>query len=220
MTVDQIAENAVDLLAQLLAGVLTGTAKQAADELFDLASSRMARKREPGLITALQDSPGDLQTKSKLRQKIAQEMSGDGDFRQQVVILLDRSAQSTTASIRQTAGRDNFGAGRDLSVDQSKRNTKINFGGVVVTIVAVAALIFGGKFVIEKIQESTGSTLTGDSTCTEFLKADSATQVAVMKELYLNAKQPERAGDPFILQNATYSCGQAPNMKLSRLASR
>jgi hypothetical protein len=39
-----------------------------------------------------------------------------------------------------------------------------------------------------------------------------------MEDLYLAAGHAGRAGDPFILQNATCSCGQAPNTTLGTLA--
>jgi hypothetical protein len=40
-----------------------------------------------------------------------------------------------------------------------------------------------------------------------------------MKRLYVAAGKAERAGDPFILQNATYACGRVPNTTLGKITS-
>jgi hypothetical protein len=223
MTYVGLAKQATVLLARLMTGSLSGPPEEAADRLFDLVSGRLVRKGESDVVRDFQRDPGSPGNRTALTKRLGRELMDD-TFRWEVTNCLDESTSETSGDFAQVAGRDSYGAGRDLRVDQSRRasTTKNHFGGVLIAVVAVVALIavgFGAKAVLNSLGNSLGSTsLTGDSTCAEFLRADSATQVAAMKELYLSAGRADRAGDPFILQNATYSCGQSPNMKLSTLA--
>ncbi|MEC3982132.1 hypothetical protein [Amycolatopsis sp. H20-H5] len=219
-----LAGRTAALLAGLLSNSLSGDADTAANRLFNLVSGRLVRKGESWVLQNLQTDPGSRHARNALAQRLGPELTDDS-FRREVSACLDQSATTTSGSFAQHAGRDNFGAGRDLRVDQSERtsNTKNHFGGIVTAVVAVVAIIalgFGAKAVVGKLSDSLGPSLDSGSTCAQFLQADSAAQVAVMKKLYLAAGHADRAGDPFILQNATYSCGQSPNLKLGTLAAR
>jgi hypothetical protein len=215
-----LAQEATELLARLVTDALTGTAHAAADRLFDLVSARLMRRGQSAVVDAFQRSPSSPAARAGLAQRLASELA-DEQFRHSVQICVDQSRPRSDVRITQQAGRDSFAAGRDQQIDQSKRTTKNHFGGILIAAVAIVALIalgFGAKAVVANFQEPEAPPLDANSTCAEFLRADSQTQVAVMKDLYLAAGHADRAGDPFILQNATYSCGQAPNMTLGTLA--
>jgi hypothetical protein len=59
--------------------------------------------------------------------------------------------------------------------------------------------------------------LSGTSTCSEWLGADSQTQAATLKKVYLNANRTQYAADPFIVQNGQYFCGQNPSITLNQI---
>ncbi|MEU4247744.1 hypothetical protein AB0F15_10055 [Amycolatopsis sp. NPDC026612] len=214
-----LAKQVTVLLAELLSGTLSGRAEEAADRLFDLVSGRLARAGQTEAVRDFRQHPASTANRDALTQCVARELTNDV-FHREVTACLDQSV-TTSGGFRQTSGRDSYGAGRDLSVDRSRRTSKTSFGGLPVAAVAIVALIalgLGAKVVFGGSGTQTGTSLDADSTCTEFLRADPATQMAVVKELYLAAGHADRAGDPFILQNATYACGSSPNMKLRTLA--
>ncbi|MCX2950924.1 hypothetical protein [Lentzea sp. NEAU-D7] len=157
-------------------------------------------------------------------------LEDDRAFRRSVTAQLPAVQGNTISAGGSITATGGVIAGGDVSgsnnTDNSKKKT--SFGGILVTVVAVAGLLLAGRAVINNLttgdpgDPAGGSipALTGSHTCRDFLAADQPTQLATLKRVYLEAGDAERAGDPFILQNGQYTCGQAPNMKLEKLARR
>jgi hypothetical protein len=227
MDTTALADQAVDLIFKLLGGALQGPAEQAGDELFDLVAGRLSRSGRDSALRDFRAAPSHPRSHAALVEALTAELEASQSFRTSVAHSVDTAlhvstSDSRTAS-RVSADRGSNAAGRDLSIDQSSTSTKNNFGGIPVAAVALAALavialLYGGYRVVTGVVED--SSMNADTTCSEFLVADSRAQVEVMKRLYVAAGKPDRAGDPFILQNATYTCGEAPNTTLGRITSR
>jgi hypothetical protein len=164
--------------------------------------------------------------------RVSELMDADAAFRDSVTSQLRSTGNTVSAggSITATHGVVAGGNVSDSNNTDIRNvgNKKNHFGGILVAVVAVVALFLVGKQVISTITEngngpsgnsrSGGPALTGSSTCRDFLAADPATQTDVLKRVYLAAGREDLAGDPFILQNGQYRCGQAPGIKLERLA--
>jgi len=120
------------------------------------------------------------------------------------------------------ADRGSYASGRDMRVDQRRKKT--NYGGLVAgavaVVVVIAVLLIGRAVYVNLIESNLVSGMNEKTTCREFLAADPQTQGSVMRRLYLKANHPDRAGDPFIAQNAEYDCGSSPDMTLGQLATR
>ncbi|HEX7303363.1 hypothetical protein [Lentzea sp.] len=163
-----------------------------------------------------------------LAREVAVLLEQDLAFRRSLTAQLPASRGNTIFAGGSIAATDGIIAGGDVKDSHNTDNSKkTNYGGILVAVVAVAALYFAGKSVINGLGSDDpadpgggSAVLTGSHTCRDFLAADQSTQLATLKRIYLDAGDAEQAGDPFILQNGQYTCGQAPNMKLSNLARR
>ncbi|MET9227275.1 hypothetical protein [Lentzea sp. NPDC003310] len=152
----------------------------------------------------------------------------DQNFRRSVTAQLPAFHGTTISAGGSISVTDGIIAGGDVRDSHNTHNNKkTNYGGILVAGVAVVALFLAGRAVVNVIAEipadpggGGAAVLTGSHTCRDFLAADQSTQLATLKRIYLDAGDAERAGDPFILQNGQYTCGQAPNMKLANLARR
>jgi hypothetical protein len=167
---------------------------------------------------------GRIETLLEDHPELARELT---ELVREIERALTPAAGPSSQTVR--ADRGGFASGRDLRVDQrqdhSKTTRKTNYGGLVagaVAIVVVVAVLLIGRAVIVNVGKAIGSVsqMNEATTCREFLAADSETQASVMKRLYLKYNHPDAAGDPFIVQNAEYSCGSSPDMTLGQLASR
>lgn len=157
-------------------------------------------------------------------------LEDDQAFRRSVTAQLPASQGNSISAGGSITATGGVIAGGDVSDSNNTDNSrkKTSFGGILVTVVAVAGLLLAGRTVINNLTSNEpgdpvgGSTpaLTGAHTCRDFLAADQPTQLATLKRVYLDAGDAESAGDPFILQNGQYTCGRAPNMKLEKLARR
>lgn len=221
MDVNPLAFRIIQVIVQSLTGVLSGPAAPAANELRDL------------VFDTFRDTPGGLAFQrlaeaptSRSRQKDAQstlfgKLAADPDFRRHATDVLDwtafhdesRTSTTVTASGRATA------AGRDLN----STTNKTNYGGLVVGLFAVVVIIVLAvawpkiQSVLQDVTSGTG--MNANTTCREFLAADTGSQAEIMKKVYLDANKPNLAGDPFIVQNADYFCGQEPDVTLGQLAA-
>ncbi|MEO6082938.1 MAG: hypothetical protein ABIQ18_07510 [Umezawaea sp.] len=222
-----LADQAVGLIFKLLSGVLQGPAGQAGDQLFDLVAGRLARAGKDEALHDFRSAPARPESHTALVDALRAELDASQSFRASVAHSVDTALHVSTTDSRTastvSADRGSSAAGRDLSIDQSTTSTKNSFGGISVVAVAISALavialLYGGYQVVAGVVAD--SSMGADTTCSEFLLADSQAQVEVMKRLYVAAGKPDRAGDPFILQNATYTCGEAPNTTLGRIAGR
>lgn len=159
--------------------------------------------------------------------EVARLMEADDGFRRSVTAQLPAGRGNTISAGGPITATGGIIAGGDVSGSHNTDNRKkISFGGLLVAVVALGALLLVGKSVVGNLVTDVvdgavdQATLTGSDTCRDFLAADPSTQIAVLKRVYLDAGKTERVGDPFILQNGQYECGQAPNMKLEDLARR
>ncbi|WP_394613526.1 hypothetical protein JNUCC0626_26790 [Lentzea sp. JNUCC 0626] len=164
--------------------------------------------------------------RTTLLDRVIELLDDDPAFRRSVTAQLATTGTTISAGGSITASGNGVIAGRDVDQSRHTQHKKTNYGGILVAGVAVVALFLVGKTVINNLgtdepsTPGTSSVLTGNHTCRDFLAADQPTQLATLKRIYLDAGDAERAGDPFIMQNGQYTCGQAPNMKLSGLARR
>ena len=157
-------------------------------------------------------------------------LEDDQAFRRSVTAQLPAFQGNTISAGGSITATGGVIAGGDVSGSNNTDNSrkKTSFGGILVTVVAVAGLLLAGRTVINNLTtgdpgvpgDGSQPSLTGSHTCRDFLAADQPTQLATLKRVYLDAGDAKGAGDPFILQNGQYTCGQAPNMKLEKLPRR
>ncbi|WP_405726703.1 hypothetical protein OG607_23310 [Streptomyces sp. NBC_01537] len=120
----------------------------------------------------------------------------------------------------QVGGQGNTVAGRDISDSHDSRKTKVSFGGVVVALIAIVALIWGGAKVVNQITSDDGNApgnLTATSTCRQWLLADPTTQRQSAIDIALQAGNTEAARDVFIMENTQYTCGNSPDATLGNV---
>ncbi|WP_329547829.1 hypothetical protein OG548_30770 [Streptomyces sp. NBC_01356] len=119
----------------------------------------------------------------------------------------------------QVSGQGHTVAGRDVNDSHDSRKTKVTFGGAVVALIAIVALIWGGGKIINNItsdDDSAGS-LTSTSTCRDWLLADPTTQRKSAIDIALQAGNTEAARDAFIMENTQYTCGNSPDATLGNV---
>jgi hypothetical protein len=124
------------------------------------------------------------------------------------------------------ADRGSYASGRDMHLDQrqdhSRSSKNTNYGGIVAgtvaVIIVIAVLLIGRTVYVNLLGSGSVSRMNESTTCKEFLAADSENQGSVMKGLFLKYNNTQAAGDPFIVQNAQFECGQNPDMTLGQLA--
>ncbi|MCG8916276.1 hypothetical protein L6E12_10790 [Actinokineospora sp. PR83] len=222
MDVTASAGLAVDLVHRMLTDTCRADEVQKASALHSLMVKNLSGSGRSEVLRAFHTDLASVVKRRHLVDAVADNLRADLGFRAAVSVYLPPGNSNTIkagGSISASgqgivAGGDVRSTNNSHNVDTSKRN----YGGIPVAAVAVVALCLVGTGVV--ISVASGPGLDADSTCSEFLAADSDTQVAVLKKVYLAAGKPDRAGDPFILQNGVYTCGLAPNTTLGRLASR
>jgi len=226
MDTSTLASQAINVLVRLFAGNLKGPAATAATGLYDLIFRNFTSTGDTGILEQLKNSPRQLPRQDAVSGVLSSKLDSNERFRNSVSSMVENfndslNDQSQNAA-HVTADRGSIAAGRDLSVDQSKRTDKTNYGGIVVALFAVVVvliLVAAWPKIQSALQNvTTGGGMSANTTCRDFLAADSNSQAQIMKKVYLDANKPSLASDPFIVQNAEYFCGQAPNMTLGHLA--
>ncbi|WP_043677422.1 hypothetical protein [Streptomyces xylophagus] len=93
-------------------------------------------------------------------------------------------------------------------------NKKVSFGGLVaIAAVIIVVLIFVGKMASSVLGGISGPSITADSTCGDWLRADQSTQYQSAMNIAVERNSPEK-GDPFIVQNIQYDCQNNTDTKL------
>jgi hypothetical protein len=188
-------------------------------KLLDVVAGQMARQKSGQVLDKFLSNPADDAGRTSLLTELVRQFHSDADFRRDVSSLVQSltGGAPLTATVV-TATHDSVAIGHAQG-DVNVWNRRVTIGGFsiplgAVIIGAAIVLAFGGFF----IANAGGSgSLSGSSTCREWLAADSATQAAVLKKLYLDAGKTERAADPFIVQNGQYFCGPRPDVTLGKL---
>ncbi|MDI5974994.1 hypothetical protein [Amycolatopsis magusensis] len=216
MDLTQSASRAVNSVQNMLVGRATPTEAERARSLQSLIIEGLNDPAHSTALLKFLSDPVSRSNRDEVVEAVTQKLRSDTAFRSSISDALQPPAHSGISVGGSINAEKSDFAGRDL--DKSK---KTHFGGILVAVVAVVALFLVGREVVVSMASSDeGGSLTGKSTCREFLAASSAEQVAVLKRVYLDAGKTERAGDPFILQNGVYLCGGAPSLTLEALAQR
>jgi hypothetical protein len=129
--------------------------------------------------------------------------------------VVNQESNSGPNQSQQVGGRGNTVAGRDVS---HSNNKSFKTGGILVAVVAVVALIWGGSKIYNAAARSvSGSSITTDSKCQDWLKADENTQrQSALAAAEADGNQAEMS-DGFIVQNVQYNCGYNPNATLREI---
>jgi hypothetical protein len=186
-----------ELLAQLNEDRRTVRSAAGADRD---AVSAAARARWSGVLRNLAQSDPDAPATFKELAAILEQTGGQS-------VVDQRSNRGSNQNIN-VSGRGNNVAGRD-------NNKTIKTGGVLIAIVAVVAIIWGGSKIYDVASNAvSGPSITPNSTCSQWLRADENTQrqsaLAAAEE---DGNQAEMS-DGFIVQNVQYDCGYNPNSTL------
>lgn len=226
MDTDALASRAINILVSFFTGNLKGAAAVAASNLYELIFRNFEASGNSDVLERLEKLPRQFPRQDEATKALTRKLDSNETFRGSVSSMIQNISDSLNDQSSNvayvSANRGSMAAGRDLSIDRSKRTNKTNYGGIVVGIVAIV-VIFILVAAWPKIQSAlqgitTGSGMSANTTCRDFLAADSNSQAQIMKKVYLDANKPSLASDPFIVQNAEYFCGQAPNMTLGHLA--
>lgn len=223
------ASRAVDLVHRMLTDTLDPGDRQVAGSVQALIVSNLSSSSHSTSLVQYLGNPQSTALRQELVKAVAEKVQSDEPFRTSLEKLLTPSRHTTM-----TAGRDMRASGRGIisagdvshsnnsTVDNStSSNTKkTHFGGILVAAVAVVALFLIGRAVIVNLASDEGRKLDGSSTCRDFLAASPDQQIDGLKRVYLANNRPDLAGDPFILQNGQYSCGNSPSITLDAMARR
>jgi hypothetical protein len=124
----------------------------------------------------------------------------------------------------QVSGNGNRVVGRDDNSSHTANSHNVSnsgnthYGGILVAVVAVIAIIWGGTKVYQSVvADDPSSGLSADATCREWLQADPAVQRQSALTAATQAGNKEAASDGFIVQNTQYNCGYNPDMTLRQL---
>ncbi|WP_328346503.1 hypothetical protein [Micromonospora sp. NBC_00421] len=219
-----LASDAIGLLAALAQGTLQGVGAQAGEELYDLVAAQMRTAGERPALEAFEEDPTNTAIQRRFRAALAHELAADPQFRATVSRIAEKAVDgNASVSFGNTVNSPtNILSGEAQQGDRynyGHQGNKINFGGILIAVVAVVALFFAGRAIYVSVggDSSGGTGLSESSTCTEYLSKDDATRKETMRRLYLEAGKADRAGDAFILQNADYECGQRPKSTLAQI---
>jgi hypothetical protein len=210
---EAVAQRSVVMMADLLSGRLSGVPERAGNELYAVVSRRL-RHSDRSAVEAFEGAPDSLACREALVATVLSQLARDHEFRERVQGLVGQPAPTVTVH---ATGRS-AAAGRDVN-----QNRKTSYGGLVVggvALVVIIALILVGRVVVNVLEGLPGQGLSGDSTCRDYLAStDVGEKQRVMKALYLERDKPSLAGDPFIIQNTEYYCGNRPDDTLADVAT-
>jgi hypothetical protein len=219
-----LAMAAAEALAKVFSGVLGGTVRSVSDQLYGLVSRRFRSLGEGGTFDAYESDVAAPAARDRVIQTLRLQLANDAEFRQQVNTLVSR-INASDSSVRSvvSASHGSAAAGRDLTQTTSHSNKRTSYGGIVVAVVAIAVvalvLLIGRRVWTAVDHTIQANRLGGNTTCSQYLAStDSEAKAGVMKQLYLARNKPQQAGDPFIIQNTEYYCGNNPRTTLAQLA--
>jgi hypothetical protein len=188
-------------------------------KLLDAVAGQMARQNSGQVLDKFLSNPADDAGRTMLLTELVRQFRDDADFRHDVLSLVQSlTGGAPPKATVVTATHDSVAIGHAQG-DVNVWTRRVTIGGFSIPLGAVIiggaiVMAFGGFF----IANTGGSgSLSGSSTCREWLAADSATQATVLKKLYLDAGKTEHAADPFIVQNGQYFCGPRPDTTLGKL---
>jgi hypothetical protein len=218
---DTLAENAVDLIA----ATFRGAPGEIGKSMLRLVAGQLSLSGDGDTLADLRRRPHDEDVQVTLAAAILDEMRSDPVFRRGVFDLVSQVATepaaggvhvNTTTATRGGVAVTNTGGTVNIL------SKKVNFGGLSVsvgTLVLAGVVVLGlGGWGLSAVSGS-GPSVSGTTTCREWLGLDYQTQSDVMKKLYLAADKPNRAADPFIVENTQYACGSRPDNTLNQLVA-
>lgn len=227
MDTNALTLRVINVLVSFFAGSLKGAAAVAASELYELVFRNFESTGNSDVLERLEKLPRQFPRQAEASKVLSGKLDADEGFRTSVSSMVQNISDSLNDQSSNvayvSANRGSMAAGRDLSIDRSKRTNKTNYGGIVIGVFAVAVILIlvAAWPKIQSVLQTvtTGSGMSASTTCRDFLAADTNSQAQIMKKVYLDANKPSLASDPFIVQNAEYFCGQEPDVTLGHLAA-
>lgn len=222
--VKQIIESLRPFLPQV-AGTVSGLSEGAlaARSLYEIVAEVMRRNDEEQALREFAAHPTD---NSLVRRVLVRAVEQDPALGDRLAGALTTVTSPASTNVVDQSGSIVAGhqVGRDLVNDQStthhnqtthnKRSSYVPF--IIALVIGAILVCVVGKAILSSL----GGGLDGSSTCQDYLaSSDTSDKMSVMKSLYLNAHKPQLAGDPYIIQNTEYFCGNSPNMTLSQLVA-
>ena len=219
MDQDTLAERAVDLITATLTGANDGVGKN----LLRLVAGQLSLSGDGDTLDDLRERPRDEDVQVTLVTTLVDQLRSDPGFRRDVLGLVGQVAESPAGGgfhVNTTTADRGGIAVTNTGGTVSILHKKVNFGGLSVSVgtlllTGAAVLALGGLGIATVAGD--GTTVSGSTTCREWLGLDYQTEADVMKKLYLDANKPTRAADPFIVENTQYACGSRPGATLNQL---
>lgn len=228
----ELAATVASTLGDFFSSVISAAGDKAGQTLYEVVARGMWAREHGSELDAYKAKPLSVDARKAFVAALTADLAADHDFHSSVAKLVtgvplavssDRSSNTAIAS----GGSTSMAGDNNVANSNNTSKGDTNTGGVVVAVFAVIviiAVLFLGKGVytlvasgIDKV--SVGTTLTGDSTCSDFIaSSDQEAKTGIMKQLYLELNQPKVAADPFIIQNTEYQCGSNPRTTLRSMA--
>ncbi|WP_143268886.1 hypothetical protein [Amycolatopsis vastitatis] len=211
-------------MAEAMNHANVGVANEWVSKLLRIVAGQLSLAGRSGDLEAFRDRPGDRARRMSLVAALVEQLIKDEAFCGEIRALIGSIARATggTGVHVHTYSADRGSVVNTGSGNVSILNKKVHIGGVAVP---VGVLIAGGVAIVAlggwgvSAIGGGASSLSGASTCSEWLAADPASEASILKKLYLDASKPQYAADPFIVQNGQYFCGQNPKVKLDQIVA-
>ncbi|MER7541534.1 hypothetical protein ABTW95_00840 [Spirillospora sp. NPDC127506] len=223
MHANELATTAVEVLAARLPGISDGSVRADGDpalaDLYDLVRGRLVRDGRQAAFTAYTTDPGNSSLVQDLLRHAAETDAAFAAALRDAVGRARSAAPASSWSSRVTlsnvTGRGITAAGRDITTTNEKKTT-INTGGLVLLAAGAIAALFVFVFIVKA---ATSDAITADSTCAEFLDADSETQQHAIIDI-AREKGVSGAGSPLAPPAIRYSCSSEPDAKVGDVIAR
>lgn len=222
MHANELATTAVEVLAAQLPGIADGSVRTGGDaalaDLYQLVRERLLRDGRQAAFTAYSTNPGNSSLVQDLLRHAAETDAVFAAALRDAVGRAQRAAPasswSSTLSLNNVTGAFTA-AGRDITTTNEKKTT-VNTGGLVLLAAGAIAALFVFVFIAKA---ATSDAVTADSTCEEFLDADSETQQHAIIEI-AREKDVSGAGSPLAPPAIRYSCSSQPDAKVGDVIAR
>lgn len=210
----ELAASAIAALSPYLPAIAQNAVRSgqnlAARALYDVIASALRRMGEQSAWEAFVHNPADPSTVTKLLAAAARHDPHLTDELDKAVQKLTYDNSSNRVDQRGAHSRG----------DMVGRDKKTSYGGPIailaVVIVAVVALIAGGKALYDKVASSG---LSADSTCAQFLQASESDELTAIRKVGVD-EGIAGIGSPLALPAISYSCSGEPNARLGDVIAK
>ncbi|PPK70485.1 hypothetical protein V5P93_000635 [Actinokineospora auranticolor] len=191
-----LADQVVDILADLASNTLSGNQKRAADVLFDAVLGRLRRIRLAAAFDVFEADPTAPQPRSTLTTILNDQFARDPSFRDQV------------SNLAQAAGAAPQPPEEPLPARYSPRVPKRVLMGAGAAVLALALVVGGRALFVELTEEPE---LDGTTPCRTFWTLKEPEQRGLLVRAYRGKGQERREDEPYIVASVLYACGQSPD---------